>query len=136
MRALAALTLLCVPITLVAPQEPERFSVRAGFVPIDDGSYHVVILTDVKSNGFPTFCGPGWSGGMILTEAKDAFRPQSIVTNPAGCWSATNSDPKGTLTFRYLDLSNGSSVKEFKIDASMTRRMIYEWRTERLFPAS
>jgi hypothetical protein len=124
--------LLFIPIAISIGQEPDRFSVAAGFVPTDDGSYHVVIL---MSDAITlSYCGAGWSAGVVQTEFKDASKVGGVTTNPSGCWAASSSDPsKTTITFRYFEISDGK-VKQFKIDPSQMHRMIYEWRTERLFP--
>ncbi|MDN8047596.1 hypothetical protein QZN20_09940 [Burkholderia multivorans] len=104
----------------------DRFPVRAGFVPISDGSYHVVILTQDAADA--TYCAAGWHAGLIQTQVKSANGP--IVSN-VGCWGSAQASQ--TDSFRYFDLTAGS-VKEFPIDARKMLPMTYEWRTERLFP--
>jgi hypothetical protein len=104
----------------------DRFPVRAGFVPISDGSYHVVILTQDAADA--TYCAAGWHAGLIQTQAKSLKGP--IVAN-VGCWGDAQSPQ--SISFRYFDLAAGG-VKEFSIDGGKMMPMTYEWRTERLFP--
>jgi hypothetical protein len=140
MKALVAVAvILFTSIVGNAAEQPDRFPVAARFVPIDDSSYRVVILTQDSSSpapkGYlPKYCGEGWNVGFIQAEFKDNSKAGALVTNPSGCWAASGSNPhKDTITFRYLSISTGT-VREFTIEPSRMRRMLYEWRTERLFP--
>lgn len=115
---------------------PARFTVASGFIPIDDGSFHVVVLTNdsVGEMPAPNFCGSNWSFGLIQSQYRSVNHNNALITNPTGCWAASGSDPKiSHISFRYMDLQSGV-VREFKIDPKRLRRFIYEWRTEKLFP--
>ena len=116
--------------------QPQRFPVTAGFVPIDDGSFHVVILTTDSVGASPVakYCGANWRYGLIQSQDRSPMRNNAIITNPTGCWVASGANPEtSSITFRYFDMSLGA-VREFLIDPKRMTKFTYEWRTERLFP--
>jgi hypothetical protein len=128
--------MLCPASFAQGQASPAQFLVSAGFVKIADGSYKVVLLMDdqVGNPPRPNFCGVSWNIGMIQAQQRSSIHNNALITNPAGCWSATSSDPKTSIiTFRYFDLSDGKA-KEFKAEANRFMRYTYEWRTERLLP--
>ncbi|MGU2444442.1 hypothetical protein ACTXHA_28915 [Burkholderia cenocepacia] len=112
--------------TAIAQESPDRFPVKAGFLPISDGSYHVVLLTNDSS--IEKYCQPNWHVGLIQTQFKT---PKGPVVGNVGCWGHTASSQ--SISFRYFDIAQGG-VREFQLDASKMMPMVYEWRTERLFP--
>jgi hypothetical protein len=131
-KAVLLAVLLWAPMTLTAGQELERIPVRAGFLPIDDGSYHVVILTDEKNN-LVAFCPTGWSEGYIHAQIRNKNQPGAYSN--VGCWIASSTDPqKAVIKFRYMGIPD-LSVREFNFSAAKVQRMVFEWRTERLFPS-
>lgn len=125
--------LLCLMLTLysaLAYAQQPRIPVVAGFLPIDDGSFHVVILLNDPAN-LP-FRGAHWNVGLIQTESKGANA--GAVTNPTGCWTSTGvTQGTDTIQFRYMSPTDGA-VREFGIEPIQLHRMIYEWHTERLYP--
>jgi len=130
------LVVLCVATSALAEGQASRFPVRAGVVTIDDGSNHFIILTDNKVGSVPTYCESGSSFGLIQTEMKIVNQGggSSIKTNPSGCWLTVQpGSTKTQIRFRYFNLAE-AKVKEFMIDPARMSRMIYEWRTEKLFP--
>ena len=88
MRALLFMISLATFAAANAKDQPARFPVGAGLVPIDDGSFHVVVLMPdtVGSPPIPVYCGANWSLGLIQTQFKSPAQNNAIVTNPTGCW--------------------------------------------------
>lgn len=132
------LVLFAYTATAASERSPDRFFVVAGFVPIDDGSLHVVLLMNdpVGLGQYPKYCGQDWSVGFVQSQYKNPLHHNVIETNPSGCWTALGQNPdKVTIIFRYFDITS-SSIREFKIEAKRMHKMLYEWRTERIFPLS
>jgi uncharacterized protein len=87
--------------------------VSAGFVQTYGATRNVVILT--TDPAFQTYCGKGWSLGLVLHKEKINGR----LANAIGCWKQET--PATKITFRYFSFASGGSV-EFDIPAEQMRR--------------
>lgn len=130
-KLLAILLLSATSLAAAQPiaTQPAVISVQAGFVPIADGSYHVVILANDQAAS--DYCGAEWKAGLLQAEFEDPTPPKrGPLTNPSGCWTNTGS---GTVSFKYFDFMTGA-VRQFTIPKASLRPMRYGWRTQRLYP--
>ena len=113
---------------LQAQGGPERLPVRAAFAPIDDGSYHVVLLID---DGHP--CDIKKTSSRVALVMNQFKNPNGVFVSSIGCWDSSATD---VVTVTYENPSTANPTHSFNLALSSTRKMIWEWRTERLFPTS
>jgi hypothetical protein len=108
-------------------------AVKVWYGPIDDGSYHGVILLDAHCDLDRTLGNQVPKLAIIMHQFK---RPDGVVVNnPGACWGASGKD---AIIVKYMDPSAQPAqfVKQFQIDAASAHPMIWEWRTDKLFAPS
>jgi len=119
---------------LYSLESPDRIPALVSFAPIDDGSYHVVLLID---DGQP--CGAPHAEDGVVYEGNSSrlalIMHQGKVPSGGygialGCWSSAGVS-KGTVS--YMDPATTTLWHHFHVDMAITRQMIWDWKTERLF---
>ena len=106
---------------------PELVPVRVAFAPIDDGSYHVVMLINDNK---PCNMGPGTEHSQVVI-IKDHFKnPNGVFVASIGCWEVSGD----TVTVKYMNASTNTLWHKFDIRFSATQQMIWKWQTDSLFP--
>jgi len=113
--------------TTARADTPELVPVRVAFAPIDDGSYHVVVLIeDHKSCNL----GPGTEHSQVVL-IKDQFKnPNGAFVASMGCWEVSGD----IVTVKYMNPSTATLWHKFNIKFSATQEMIWKWQTDSLFP--
>jgi len=112
-------------------QTPELIPVRVAFVPIDDASYHTVVLVD-DGKPCPTpheVQGPTAHYGFVMNQFKN---PQGAWVEAMGCW---DSDADATVKVEYMDASTSILWHHFTFRMAEARRMTWDWRRDRFTPA-
>ena len=108
---------------------PERILARVAFAPVDDGSYHVVVLIEDNK---PCNMGPGTERSQAAL-IKDQFKnPNGVFVANMGCWEVSGD----MVTVKYMDPSTATLWHQFNIKLSATQEMIWKWQTDSLFPAA
>jgi hypothetical protein len=123
---LLSLTLITAGVSAPHAQGgPDRIPVRVAFAPIDDGSYHVVLLVD---DGHP--CDIKNVSSRVALVMNQFKNPSGVFVSSMGCWDSSAID---VITVTYENPSTVNPTHSFKLALNTTHKMVWEWKTDRLF---